>query len=129
VRSLYDALNDRVLTAQASLATSGAKDDRRVGAQRHNSIVDILWHRPRDRPLGPPVPEPSFLTEEQIADLDKRAGTYAPSTADEARGPAAGRSTAAQPHCVTTHRRSKGTGSPAADAPPATATLIIRSRS
>jgi hypothetical protein len=81
VRSLYDALNDRVLTAQASRANSGVKDERRVGAQRHDAIVDILGTGLGIDPWAPPVPEPSFLTEEQITELDKRAGTYAPSAA------------------------------------------------
>jgi hypothetical protein len=81
IGSLYTSLNDRVLSAQASAASTGIKDDRRVGAQRHDAIVDLLGTGLGIDPWTPPVPESSFLTEDQIAELNKSAGTYTPSAA------------------------------------------------
>jgi hypothetical protein len=85
VRSLYDALNEKVLTAQASSKTTaangGLKDDRRLGAQRLDTIVDLLGSDLGIDPWTPPAPESSFLTAEQIAALDKHAGTYRPTEA------------------------------------------------
>jgi hypothetical protein len=89
VRSLYDALNDKVLSAQASAraaagnkgATTELRDDRRVGAQRFDTIVDLLGAGLGTDPWAPPAPESSFLTPEQIAALDAHAGTYRPSEA------------------------------------------------
>ena len=89
VRSLYDALNDRVLAAQATAKAAhtdaafvlAARDDRRIGAQRHDSLVDLLAGALGIDPWAPPVPESSFLTEDQIAGLDRNAGTYRPSEA------------------------------------------------
>jgi hypothetical protein len=81
VRSLYDALNDRVHAAQATAANNGIKDERRIGAVRLDTIVDIVGKGLGIDPYAPPVPEPSFLTEEQIAALDKNANTYRPSEA------------------------------------------------
>jgi hypothetical protein len=70
VRSLYDALNDKVLTAQASrkagAANTGAdtriKDDRRLRAQRHDTIVELLATALGIDPWAPPVPASSILT-------------------------------------------------------------------
>jgi hypothetical protein len=88
-RSIFDAINDRVLgaqTAQKSAAAEAglvvpARDDRSIGAQRHDTIVDLLATALGIDPWGPPVPVSSFLSESQIAALDRNAGTYVPSRA------------------------------------------------
>jgi hypothetical protein len=81
VRSLYDALNDRVHAAQATASNAGVKDERRIGAVRLDTIVDIVGKGLGINPYDPPAPEPSFLTDEQIAHLDRGANTYTPSEA------------------------------------------------
>ena len=86
---IYDAINDKVLTAQATLKRDGAdaalvlptRDDRPVGAQRADTTVDILAAGLGIDPWAPPVPVSSFLTDEQIASLDRGANTYVPSKA------------------------------------------------
>ncbi len=90
--AIYDAINDRVLSAQATAKRDAAdaalvlapRDDRRVGAQRADTTVDILAAGLSIDPWAPPVPASSFLTEEQIAALDRGAGTYVPSKAMKA---------------------------------------------
>ena len=88
-QSIYDAINDKVLTAQAARTTDAAqaplvlaaRDERPIGAQRHDTLVDLLAAALDIDPWAPPVPKSSFLTEDQIAHLDRNAGTYRPSAA------------------------------------------------
>jgi hypothetical protein len=87
--ALYDALNARVLSArvQTKAAHGDAplvlprRDDRAVGAQRHDTLVDLLAGALDLDPWAPPVPESSVLDAPQIAHLDRGAATYRPSEA------------------------------------------------
>jgi hypothetical protein len=87
--AIYAAINDKVLSnqalqrneaADASLVLA-ARDERRIGAQRADTMVDLLATGLGIDPWSPPVPESSFLTEDQIAHLNKGANTYTPSPA------------------------------------------------
>jgi hypothetical protein len=87
--AIYDAINDKVLRAQARLKHDAGdaafvlprRDERRIGAQRADTTVDLLATALGIDPWAQPVAQSSFLSEEQIAGLDKNAGTYRPSEA------------------------------------------------
>jgi hypothetical protein len=92
VQAIYAALNEKVLAAQLGVKAAHGdaplvlptRDDRRLGAQRHDMIVEILGTGLGIDPWAPPVPTSSFLTEAQIAGLDRHAGTYRPTEAMKA---------------------------------------------
>ncbi|HUR73843.1 MAG TPA: DUF222 domain-containing protein, partial [Sporichthya sp.] len=87
--AIYAAINDRVLAAQAALKANAAdaglvlasRDDRRLGAQRADTLVDLLAAALDVDLWAPKVEQSSFLTEEQIAHLNKDKDTYKPSPA------------------------------------------------
>jgi len=88
-QSIFDAINDNVLTAQASVKAAHAdaalvlpaRDERRVGAQRADEVVDLLATALGVDLWAPKVAQSAFLTADQIAHLDQGAGTYRPSEA------------------------------------------------
>jgi hypothetical protein len=87
--AIFDAVNDNVLTAQASLKAAHAeatlvlpaRDERRLGAQRADTVVDLLATALGVDLWAPKVTQSAFLTADQIAGLDQGAGTYRPSEA------------------------------------------------
>jgi hypothetical protein len=96
-RAIYDAINDHTLAAQAATRDTGdgellraglglrPRDERRIGAQRADTIIDLLASVLGIDPWTPQAPATSsFLTEDQIAALDRHATTYAPSEAMKA---------------------------------------------
>lgn len=86
-QGIFDAITDKVLAAQASAKAAHrdaqlvlpSRDDRNLGAQRVDELVDLLAAGLGVDLWAPVVEESSFLTEEQIADLNKtRAPTSRP---------------------------------------------------